>query len=84
MGTNKKSEGEILSDIRWQGNTIANDRDILQSKGIHGLKRSQAYAVAFSKIQKLEVWFRTKERLHTWQKTIDKNEYTIKIINHEK
>ena len=63
MSTNKKSEGEILADIRWQGNTVLNDRDVLQAKGIHGLKRSQAYAVAVSKIQKLEIWFRSKERL---------------------
>ncbi|HAX95620.1 MAG TPA: hypothetical protein DCY35_03740 [Prolixibacteraceae bacterium] len=84
MTTNRKSEGEILSDIRWQGNTIANDRDVIQAKGISGLNRSHAYAVAISNSQKLEIWFRSKERLRAWEKTIDKKQFKIKIINHEK
>jgi len=80
MTTNRKSEGAIVSDIRWQGNTISNDRDVLKAKGINGLKKSEAYAVATSKVQKLEVWFRSKQRLDEWRKTVNQNEWNIKLI----
>ncbi|HAX96210.1 MAG TPA: hypothetical protein DCY35_06800 [Prolixibacteraceae bacterium] len=80
MTTNRKSHGEILSDIRWQGGTVTNDRDMLEAKGINGLNRSEAYAVAINKTQKIELWFRSEERLLSWYKTIDKTTWNIKFI----
>jgi len=81
MALNKTPEGILVSHPKWQGSYINNDAHILKAKGITGLDPQNAYAKAFHRQRKVEIWFRTPERLKAWKNTaVDSNEFTIKIF----
>jgi len=82
MGKSKITpEGQLVSHPKWAGNTITNDALVLEKKGIKTPERNEMYAVARSKNNRSEVWFRTPEKLENWAANEPlKSEYTITLI----
>ena len=67
-------EGQLVSHPKWGGNAITNDALIIEKKGIKSPKRNDMYAVARSKNNRSEVWFRTEEKLKSF---LEKNHDVI-------
>ncbi len=82
MGKSKITpEGQLVSHPKWAGNTITNDALVLEKKGIKTPERNEMYAVARSKNNRSEVWFRTPENLKSFKsKTADYKDYLITIL----
>lgn len=79
---NKTTEYKLVTHPKWQGGTVTNDALILKQRGIESPKLNKAYATATHRSRKLQLWFRSPERLKAWKKSPDVNtrEFNINIL----
>lgn len=79
MSTRKSSEGAILLS-KFTSGTVTNDAELLERKGIKSPVLSRMYAVATTRNNKTQIYFRNEHALEKF-KAKTQEPYSLRFIN---